>query len=264
MSDLKDLKIKSKNIRKNIIEAGYKSKSAHYGGSLSSADVLAYVFSVFKKENNQNRDRFILSKGHCALVLYSALAEFNYITKEELLTFNMNGGNFPSHCVKNLEKNIELSSGSLGMGLGYAAGQAIALKNKGLNNKIYVLSGNGETNEGSFWEAVMFIGAKKLNNIVLILDCNKMQLDGYSKDVLDIEAWKDKFTSFGFEAVEIDGHDFNEIIKAFLTLTNKPLVIIANTIKGKGVSFMENNPKWHHSSMTEEEYNQALKELAEE
>ncbi len=256
-----DLSLRAKNIRKNIIEAGFRSKSAHYGGSLSCVELLTYVFSVLKKENNEKRDRFILSKGHCALALYGALAEFNYLSKEELLTFNANGGDFPSHCVKNLDKNIELSSGSLGMGLGYAIGQAIALKNKGINNKIYVLSGNGETNEGSFWESVMFIGAKKLDNIVLILDNNKMQLDGFSKDILNLQNWKDKFVSFGFETIEINGHNFDEIIKAFSTKTDKPLVIIADTVKGKGISFMENKPKWHHSSITEEEYNQALKEL---
>ncbi len=258
-----DLSLRAKNIRKNIIEAGFKSKSAHYGGSLSCVELLTYVFSIFKKENLENRDRLILSKGHCALGLYAVLAEFNYITKEELLTFNTNGSDFPSHCVKNLEKNIELSSGSLGMGLGYAIGQAVALRKKRLDNKIYVLSGNGEANEGSFWEAVMFIGANKLNNIILIIDNNKMQLDGFSKDILDIKDWKNKFSSFGFEAIEIDGHNFEEIKNAInaSTKVNKPLAIIANTTKGRGVSFMENNPNWHHSSITEEEYNHALKEL---
>ncbi len=261
MSNCSCLEIKAKNIRKNIIETGFKSKSAHFGGSLSCTDILTYVFSIFKKENMENRDRFILSKGHCALGLYGALAEFNYITQEELHTFNSNGGQFPSHCVKNIEKNIELSSGSLGLGLGYAIGQAIALRKKGLNNKIYVLSGNGEANEGSFWEGCMFIGAKKINNIILILDNNKMQCDGFSKDVLNVSNWVDKFSSFGFEAIEIDGHNFEEIKNAFSTKTDKPIAIIANTIKGKGILFMENNPDWHHGSLNEIEYNQALKEL---
>ncbi len=252
---------KARNIRQNILEAGCKSTSAHYGGSLSCVDILTYIFSSIKSQTIMNRDRFILSKGHCALSLYATLCEFNYITKDELFSFNTNNGNFPSHCVKNIEKGIELSSGSLGMGLSYAIGQAIALTKKNLDNKIYVLVGNGETNEGSFWEAICFAGAKKIKNLILILDNNHLQNDGMSKNILPISKWREKFEAFEWQATEIDGHNFDEIVEAFNVKTEKPLVIIANTIKGKGVSFMENNPKWHHSSITEEQYLQAIKEL---
>lgn len=254
---------RANNIRKYIIEAGSKSASAHYGGSLSCADILAYVFSIMKNDNKESRDRFVLSKGHCALALYAALFEYGFITKEELLSFNSNGSAFPSHCVKNIEKGIELSSGSLGMGLSFAIGQAIALLKKGLKNKIYVMVGNGETNEGSFWEGVMFAGAKKINNLVLILDNNKMQLDGNSKDILDITKWKEKFEAFDWATKEIDGNNMEEITGAFNNDSELPLVIISNTTKGKGVSFMENVAKWHHNSLSEEEYDLAMKELGE-
>ena len=261
MQNIELLKNNAKKIRKAIIEAGYQSHSAHYGGSLSCADMMAYIFSIMKNIDQHNRDRFILSKGHCALALYGTLYVYGYITKEELHSFNSNNSPFPSHCIKNIEKGIELSSGSLGMGLSYAIGQAIALKKKSLDNKIFVLVGNGEANEGSFWEAVMFAGAKKVNNLILILDNNKMQLDGNSTDIMPITKWKEKFDAFEWNSIEIDGNDMSQIDKAFKQNLNYPLVIIANTIKGKGISFMENDPKWHHNSMTEEEYNQATLEL---
>ncbi|MFR3313010.1 MAG: transketolase [Alphaproteobacteria bacterium] len=254
---------RARNIRKNIILSSAGGITSHFGGSLSGVEVLTYIYSIMNIKNNEDRDRFILSKGHCALLLYSTLCEFGYITKDELRTFDQNGSYFSAHCVLNRKAGIELTSGSLGMGLSFALGQALALKRKNLDNKIYVLVGNGEANEGAFWEAVMFAGAKKINNIVLILDNNGMQLDGFSKDILPITSWFSKFVAFGWNSVEINGHDFNEIDKAFRMLSEKPLAIIANTIKGKGISFMENNPDWHHSSLSEEEYNQALKELEE-
>ena len=256
------LQAKARQIRKNIIEVGYHSSvSAHYGGSLSCVDMLAYIFSVMNKESDTNRDRFILSKGHCALGLYATLYEYGFINKEELFSFDANDGAFPTHCVKNVEKGIELSSGSLAMGLSFAIGQAIALKAKKINNKIYVLVGNGEANEGAFWEAVMFAGCNKINNLILILDDNKMQLDGDSKMVLPITQWKNKFKAFEWNAVEIDGNNMQEIVKAFNENEKYPLAIISNTIKGKGVSFMENVAQWHHNKLGENEYNLAIKEL---
>lgn len=260
MPNTQNLKKRANNIRKNILNASRKGVTAHFGGSLSCVDILSYIYSSMIVNNTQ-RDRFIMSKGHCSLALYATLCEFGYITKEELLSFDDNGGNFPTHSIQNKEKGIELTSGSLGMGLSYAIGQAIALTPKKISNKIYVLVGNGETNEGSFWEAISFAGAKKINNLILVIDDNKMQLDGLSENILPISKWREKFEAFEWQAVEIDGHNFDEIIEAFNTKTEKPLVIIANTIKGKGISFMENNPKWHHSSITEEQYFQAVKEL---
>lgn len=262
MDYIKSLQNKARKIRKAIIEAGFQSTS-HFGGSLSSADILAYIFSVMKNEDTNNRDRFILSKGHCALSLYATLYEYGFITREELLSFNVNDGAFPTHCVKNLQKGIELSSGSLAMGLSFGIGQAIASSKKHLNNKIYILAGNGESNEGSFWEAVMFAGSKKINNLILVLDDNKMQLDGKSENVLKITHYKEKFESFGWSAVEIDGNNMQEIVDAFEKNKKYPLAIVSNTIKGKGVSFMEDAEKWHHSRLSEDEYHQAIKELEE-
>ncbi len=262
MNLVESLRNKAKKIRKAIIEAGFQA-SSHYGGSLSSADILAYIFSVMKNNDINDRDRFILSKGHCALGLYATLYEYGFISKEELLSFDSNDGAFPTHCVKNIKKGIELSSGSLAMGLSFAIGQAIAFDKKHSNNKIYVLAGNGEANEGSFWEAVMFAGCKKINNLILILDDNKMQLDGRSENILPITQWRDKFEAFGWNVVEIDGNNMQEIINIFESNKKYPLAIISNTIKGKGVSFMENVDKWHHNKLSEVEYHRAIKELGE-
>lgn len=261
MLNINDLKKHAKNIRKSIVNVGFNSPTTHFGGALSCIDILAYIYSNFIQKNNTKKNRFILSKGHCAIALYATLYEFGFISKEDLLSFNSNGGEFPSHCVKKTEKGIELSSGSLGMGLSFAIGQAIALKRKNINNKIFVLTGNGEANEGEFWEAVMFAGHKNIDNLILILDNNNLQNDGRSKDVLDITKWKEKFEAFNWNTVEIDGNNMEEIVNAFENNKKYPLVIISNTIKGKGISFMENVPKWHHNSLTEEEYNQAMKEL---
>lgn len=263
MIDIDKLEKHSKNIRKMIIKTAKLSPTAHYGGCLSCADIMAYIFSVLSIKNEIERDRFILSKGHCALALYAALKEFDYITQDELETFNQNGGDFPSHCVKNLAKGIELSSGSLGMGLSFATGQALALKMRNLSNKIYVLAGNGEANEGSFWESVMYIGAKQINNIILFLDNNKMQNDGFSENVLPVNNWAERFESFGWNAISIDGHDYSQIGAIENYQNDKPMAVVLNTIKGKGISFMENNDKWHHSGISDDEYEQALKELGD-
>ena len=255
-------------IRKNIIEAGWASgvRGGHFGGSLSVVDILTVLYKTILKYDVKNplktdRDRFILSKGHCAQALYAALHEFGFISKEQLLSFNADNGDFPSHCVLNPQYGIELSSGSLGIGLSFAIGQALALNQQ---IKHYVLVGNGELNEGSVWEAIMFAGHKNIDSICLILDDNGMQLDGFSNTILPISNWKEKFSAFLWDVVEIDGHNFNEIEKALTTIhTGRPLAIIAHTVKGKGISFMENNPQWHHHSLNQEQYNQALIELGD-
>lgn len=261
-----DLKTVSKNIRKNILAAGYACgvKGGHFGGSLSMADLMTVLYGKVmrydpRNPTNENRDRLILSKGHCAQALYATLCEFNFISREQLLSFNANGGDFPSHCVRNEALGIELSSGSLGLGLSFAIGQALGTMGSA---NFYVIVGNGEMNEGTFWEAAMFAGHKKIERICTIIDDNEMQLDGYSKDVMPVSDWAKKLKAFGWTVAETDGHNFDKIEKALRTeRQGNPLAVIAHTVKGKGVSFMENNPDWHHNKLTEEQYNAACAEL---
>ena len=266
----KEIKLETiaKNIRKSIIEIGHacSAKGGHFGGSLSMADLMTVLYGSVMKFGNQNtkqeRDRFILSKGHCAQALYATLHEFGFIDRIQLLSFNANDGDFPSHCVKKEDFGIELSSGSLGIGLSFAIGQAIELKNKA---QLYVMVGNGEINEGAFWEAVMFASHKCIDNLCLVIDDNQMQLDGPSVDIMPVTNWSEKLKAFNWTAVETDGHDLGKIENAFRTeRQGKPLAIIAHTTKGKGVSFMENNPDWHHNKISDEQFKQALVELGEE
>lgn len=267
MQDCKtDLIQKAKNIRKNIIDVMGAKKSAHVGGSLSCVDILTVLYGTILEnagKSTDDRDRFILSKGHCALALYAALAEFGIITQDELASFTENGGDFPTHVVQNKEKGLEVSSGSLGMGLPFAIGTAIALKRKKINKKVYVLVGNGELNEGSNWESIMFAGSNGLNNIVLIVDDNKMQNDGESSAVLPVSDWGTKLKSFNWTVQSVDGHNTYELENSLKQAKSYdgPIAIIANTIKGKGISFMENVGSWHHSKMNEEQYLEAIKEV---
>lgn len=247
------------NIRKNIIKSGFLGKQAHFGGSLSIADILAVVFEKYLTASNTDNknNKFILSKGHCALALYATLYEYGFISKEQLESFNSDGGEFPSHSVKNEKYGIEVSSGSLGLGLSFGLGKCLALSEK---STVYVLVGNGEANEGSFWESVMFAGSKKIKNICLIIDDNQMQLDGKSDDILPFNHLEQKLIAFGFNVVSCDGHDLDSLANAFTSQTG-PYAVVCHTVKGKGVSFMENNPSWHHNSLTQEQYEQAMTEL---
>ncbi len=265
---MQDLARHSQNIRRKIIETAGTRFSAHFGGSLSSVDVLSALFGKImnisaEKATDPNRDRFILSKGHCALGLYAALNEFGFISDEDLSTFDKDAGSFPTHCVQSCEKGIEISSGSLGLGLSMAVGIALALKAKKSSAKVYVLCGNGEANEGIFWEAVMFAGVSELNNLILILDNNKMQNDGFSKEVMDIKNWDERLKAFGWNICNVDGHNLEALINQLKTPSAKePLAIIASTVKGKGVTFMENNPEWHHNKLSPEQYEKALSEVS--
>ena len=264
MEIMMNIEQKAQNIRKSIIEAGHACgvKGGHFGGSLSMADLMAVLFGKVIHLNPENvtqmvRDRFILSKGHCAQALYATLYEYGFITHEQLLSFNANGSDFPSHCVKKTEFGIDLSSGSLGLGLSFALGQALGYK----QSNIYVMAGNGELNEGSFWEAAMFAGHKNICSVCLIVDDNQMQLDGLSQDIMPVDDWAQKLKAFHWEVVEIDGHNFEDIETALSRERNKPLAIIAHTVKGKGVSFMEGNPEWHHHVLNDEQYALAMSEL---
>lgn len=252
--------------RKRIIELSHKAgvNGAHVGGSLSCIDLLTVLFSKMKLDydNFDERDRFILSKGHAALALYCVLEDKNLLTKQEVDGFGSNGTSYFSHAKRNVRKGIEFSGGSLGLGMTYAVGVALACKSKKLNNSIYVLLGDGECNEGVIWEAAMSASNFKLDNLVVIVDENGIQSDGFTKEVMFAGSLKEKFASFGFKSLEIDGHSAEQIDNALnLKHVEMPLAIIAKTIKGHGVSFMENDRKWHHGVVTNDIFSAAILDI---
>lgn len=261
----------SKQIKLKIIETAHDAgnQGVHIGGALSMADILAVLYGGIMKYDLQNpkdnnRDRFILSKGHDCLGLYAALNVAGFITDEELRTnYLQDDGFLPTHPVKCLEKGIECSSGSLGMGLAFGIGEALAAKMTGRKNHIFVIQGDGECDEGSCWEAFMAARQYKLNNLVLFIDKNGLQSDGATSDIMPIEIAR-ALRSLDWNVLEVDGHNLDELYKATrkaLQSEGKPTVIVATTIKGKGISFMENNNAWHHGHLTEEQYQQAMEEL---
>ncbi|MDC0875789.1 transketolase [Candidatus Pelagibacter sp.] len=259
-----------KNLTKNILEMALNAgaNSSHFGGALSIADIISTLFAYkmkFEKNNpkSENRDRFILSKGHACLAYYAALCEIGFIKKDDLKTFEENDSNLLGHPVRNMELGIEFSNGSLGMGLSLAIGVALALKKKNKKNNIFVIMGDGECNEGSVWEALMAAPNFNLGNITLIIDRNNFQQTGNNKSIMDLGNLKNKVESFGWNTTEIDGHNINKIYDYFKNIdnNNKPNALIANTIKGKGFSFSENNNSWHHSILTKDLYDKALSEM---
>lgn len=254
-----DLEKISKEARKNILLQVYEGKSGHPGGSFSCIDILVTIYFKFKMED----DKVILSKGHASPALYAVLAEKGIIEKEELNTFRKLGSNLQGHPSSLKTPGVDVSSGSLGQGLSIANGIALSYKMDKKDNYIYVILGDGEIQEGQIWEAAMTSSHYNLNNVIAILDYNKLQIDGSNDEVMKITPVKEKFESFGFYVQEISGHNFDEIIDAINNSKNqdKPSMIIANTIKGKGISFMENNYMWHGKAPNEEEYNNAVSEL---
>ncbi len=258
----------SKKLRKNILYmakvAG--SNSSHIGGALSCVDLISVLFQKhfdFKNFDNHERDRFILSKGHACLALYSLLFEKKILSEENINSFEKQGTNLLGHPVKNLDLGIEFSTGSLGMGLSIGSGIAIALKKKQLSKKVYVLLGDGECNEGSVWESAIYCSSCGLDNLVGIIDNNGLQQTGTNKEILDTSDLGEKWRSFGWNVVEIDGHSISEIDDAFSKKIDnkKPKLILAKTLKGKGVSFFENDNKWHHSILTNSLYEEAISEI---
>lgn len=247
----------------------YSAKSGHPGGSLSSTDILTVLYfheMNINKENikDENRDRFVLSKGHASPVLYATLAEKGIINKEELKTFRNIESNLQGHPDMKKTPGVEMTTGSLGQGLAAANGMAISAKLGNKPYRVYCLVGDGEIQEGEIWEALMASSQYKLDNLCLIIDNNNLQIDGQVDKVMSIYPLEEKLNSFGFETITIEGNSIPEIIKAFehaKTVKGKPTAIIAKTVKGKGVSFMENNAKWHGKAPSEEEYNTAMKEL---
>ena len=258
----------AKQIRKNILYMSLVAgaSSSHFGGSLSTVEILATLYNNVLKFDASNplwedRDRFILSKGHACLGYYSALCEKGYFNKEDLNSFEQNGSFLLGHPVINKKKGIEFSNGSLGMGLSLGIGVALAAKKKNKSYKTFVLIGDGECNEGSVWEASMSAAHFKLNNLTAILDRNNLQQTGSNEEIMSTKELGDKWRSFNWDVKEIDGHNIEQILAAFNYVSEKPKLILANTIKGKGFSFSENNNDWHHKIMTKKQYDDALKEL---
>ena len=258
-------------VRMDIIEQVHSAKSGHPGGSLSIADIMAYLYHCDMNVDAKNpklpsRDRFVLSKGHCCPALYAVLAEKGFFDKSLLKEFRKLGSIMQGHPDMKKIPGVDMSSGSLGQGISAAAGMALSAKLSGESYRVYSVLGDGEIEEGQVWEAFMFSAHYKLDNLCAVIDYNGLQIDGKVCDVMNPAPIKDKLIAFGFNAIEINGHDFDEIESAFNAakqFKGAPTAIIANTIKGKGVSFMENQVGWHGVAPNDEQYEAAMKELRE-
>ena len=266
---IEDLKVKANNIRKSVIEEVYSAASGHPGGSLSAADILTVLYfnqmNIDPKDpKNENRDRFVLSKGHASPVLYATLAERGYFPKEELKSFRKLVSMLQGHPDMKGVPCVDMTTGSLGQGLSAANGMALASKLDSKGYRVYVLLGDGEIQEGQVWEAAMTSSHYNLDNICVIVDNNNLQIDGAVTDVMNVYPIDKKFESFGFEVFTVDGNNIDELISVFekaKTVKGKPTAIVAKTIKGKGVSYMENQAGWHGKAPKEEEYLKAMEEL---
>ncbi len=270
---IKKIEKSSNFMRKKILEVSFKSgHSAHLGGGLSMVEIMATLYChilKFDKDNPhwEKRDRFILSKGHGVLGFYSALLVSGLISEKKFNTYYENESDLIAHPIMNLDLGIESSNGSLGHGLSMGIGISYAAKYKNnLNFNTYVLLGDGECNEGSVWEAIMLAPQLKLDNLIAIIDYNKLQSDmTVGKDIINLGDLYLKFQNFGWDVFNIDGHNIKELINSFESpkSENKPRMIVANTVKGKGVSFMENNNEWHHNLLTKSKFDLAIKEIGD-
>lgn len=269
INNIEELSKIAKNIRRDIIEEVYNAQSGHPGGSLSIADIMTVLYFYemnidSKNPQNPDRDRLVLSKGHCAPALYATLANRGYFNRDELKTLRKIDSNLQGHPDMNKVPGVDMSTGSLGQGISAACGMAIAGKLDDKNYRVYCIMGDGEIEEGQVWEAAMSASKYKLDNLCVIVDNNNLQIDGTIGEVMSSYPIDEKFKSFGFQIINIDGHNYQEIIDAFDVARNikeKPVCIIAKTIKGKGVSFMENKVEWHGKATNEEQYKQAMEEL---
>ena len=266
IKDNKELEKMAKKVRLGIIEAVYSNQSGHPGGSLSIADIMTALYFNEMNIDNENpkwedRDRLVLSKGHCAPALYSTLANRGYFPVEDLKTFRNINSYLQGHPDMKHIPGVDMTSGSLGQGLSVANGMAISAKLNNKNYRVYCILGDGEIEEGQIWEAAMSSSKYKLDNLCVIVDNNNLQIDGTIDEVMSSKPIDDKFRSFGFEIIKIDGHNIEEIKSAFEVAKNvkeKPVCIIAKTIKGKGVKYMENKVDWHGKAPNEDEYKQAI------
>ncbi len=256
-------------VRKGIVTAVHSAKAGHPGGSLSCADLMTYLYFEEmnidpKNPKKEDRDRFVLSKGHCAPALYSVLAHRGYFPVEELTTLRKLGSHLQGHPCMQHTPGVDMSSGSLGQGISVAAGMALSAKLSNDTYRVYTLLGDGEIAEGQVWEAAMFAGHKKLDNFVVIVDNNGLQIDGRIEDVCNPYPIDKKFEAFNFHVINIDAHDFDQIRAAFEEARNTkgmPTAIIMKSVKGKGVSFMENQAGWHGKAPNDEQYETAMKDL---
>ena len=259
-------------VRMGVIEATHSARSGHPGGSLSAADMFTYLY--FKKLNVDpedpdapGRDRFVLSKGHTAPGLYSAMAHRGFFPVEELKTLRQIGSRLQGHPSMRMTPGIDMSTGSLGQGLSAAAGMALGAKLRGESLRVYTILGDGEIEEGQIWEAAMFAHHYGLDNLCVIVDNNDLQIDGRIADVIDPYPIPEKFKAFGFHVVEIDGHDFDQIeaaLESAESTTGVPTAVVMKTVKGKGVSFMEDTAAWHGKAPDDEQYALAMKELGDQ
>ena len=262
------MKVLAKTIRLSALKMALNcgKNGSHLGAGLSTVEIFSALYGgVLKydlqKRDDENRDRLVVSKGHCVLSYYSALRQAGFLTDEDIQSFETNGSHFHGHAMRNLDKGIEFSGGSLSMGMSFAVGQALACKKKGLTSRVFSIVGDGECDEGLIWEAAMSAANYGLNNFILIVDRNKLQYDGPTTEVMNQIDLGDKFRAFGFEVRVVDGHNVDALTTALNTPSEKPVCVIADTIKGKGVSFMEGVKTWHHSVLTQEQYDQAVKEV---
>ena len=271
ITNIKELEKLDNEIRIQIINQVYNANSGHPGGSLSSTDILTVLYfnqmNINEKEpQSPLRDRFVLSKGHCVPALYATLAKRGFIKEEELTKFRKIDGLLQGHPDKNKVPGIDMSPGSLGQGLSVANGMAISSKMNHEGYRVYCLLGDGEIEEGQVWEAAMTASKYKLDNLCVVVDSNNLQIDGTVEEVKGLDNIEGKFKNFGFNTIVVNGHDMQQLIDSFETakLTKgKPTAIIAKTVKGKGVSFMEGKAEWHGKAPNEEQYKQAIKELKE-
>lgn len=270
MNEVLFLKNKARQIRTDVINMIYASKTGHTGGSLSDTDILTVLYySIMNidpgNSKYEDRDRFILSKGHSVESFYCILADKGFFPKEKLRAFSKFGSQFIGH-PNNKIPGVEVNTGALGHGLSVGVGMALAGKMNKKSYRVFTVMGDGEQAEGSVWEAAMSAAHYKLDNLVGIIDRNKLQISGRTEDVMGLEPLSDKWISFGWEVVEVDGNNIEELLKTFKSLSakkDKPTLILAHTIKGKGVSYMENVAKWHHGVPSEEEYEIAINELTQ-
>jgi len=260
----------SRRMRQKVLKMSLAagSDSSHFGGGLSIIEIIATLYGSIMQIDKNNpqwteRDRFILSKGHGCLGYYAALAEVGYISEEDLLNFEKTGGFLYGHPVMKRDIGIDFSNGSLGMGLSLGNGVALAGKKRNIDYDVYVIMGDGECNEGSIWEAAMSASHYKLNNLIGIVDKNNFQQTGSNSEIMSVGDLAGKWKSFGWDVLEVDGHNIGELYDAFSSdkPSNSPTVIIAKTVKGKGFSFSENNNAWHHAPLSKSQYEAALEEL---
>ncbi len=264
-----EMEVVAKRIRRHIISMIGKAGSGHPGGSLSAVEIVtALYFKVLRHKPSDpgwsDRDRFILSKGHAAPLLYATLAECDYFPVDELATLRQMDSRLQGHTDRTLTPGVEMSAGALGQGLSFAIGVALAGRLNAQDYRVYVLLGDGECDEGQIWEATMAAAHYKADNLVAIVDNNGLQIDGWNRDVMNLDPFNKKWQAFGWHVIEVDGHSFTQLIDAFdraKLVKGQPVVIIAHTIKGKGVSFMENNVDFHGKAPSAEEVKIALKEL---